>query len=77
MSHKFDFIKLLCLQCRRRFFSAGGLETHMRSMHGVRIDSANCVPSFKEPSRLAVDPPTELLELGPSTGRSTAYKFND
>ncbi|GIX97741.1 retrovirus-related Pol polyprotein from type-1 retrotransposable element R2 [Caerostris darwini] len=72
-SPRFDFLKLACLPCHRKFFSAGGLENHMFAVHDVLVQSAsdthvpadNC--TLKVQSSRKSSPP-ELLSFGPMTG---------
>ncbi|GIZ00478.1 hypothetical protein CEXT_610221 [Caerostris extrusa] len=37
---RFDFVHLTCRPCKKRFFSAGGLENHLFAVHNVRPDTS-------------------------------------
>ncbi|GIY95369.1 hypothetical protein CEXT_569981 [Caerostris extrusa] len=78
---RFDFIQLTCLQCKRRFFSAGGLENHLFAVPDVRPDTSDDHPSHDGPSSpcdmslpLSLPPP-ELLSLGATTGPPQCAPF--
>ncbi|GIY02908.1 reverse transcriptase domain-containing protein [Caerostris darwini] len=60
----FDFLKLTFLQCKRRFFSAGGLENHLYTVHDVRLDTHDD-PLLKTARSAVCDvlPPPELLSF--------------
>ncbi|GIY90127.1 hypothetical protein CEXT_154301 [Caerostris extrusa] len=49
----------------------------MRCTHGVLIESANNIPSCKEPTLSTVDPPAEFIEFGPKSwaGRPIGSPF--
>ncbi|GIY24646.1 hypothetical protein CDAR_83431 [Caerostris darwini] len=72
-SPRFDFLKLACLPCHRKFFSAGGLENHMYAVHDVLVNSStdtpvpadNCPRNVQSSSKSS---PPELLSFGPMTG---------
>ncbi|GIY22730.1 hypothetical protein CDAR_288631 [Caerostris darwini] len=80
-SPRFDFLKLTCLPCQRKFFSAGGLENHLYAVHDVRIHSSGDTPisagnppqSDNSSHNLA---PPELLSFGPMTGPPKSPPFN-
>ncbi|GIY24083.1 hypothetical protein CDAR_617771 [Caerostris darwini] len=78
---RFDFVKLSCLQCKRRFFSAGGLENHLFAVHGIRPDTSDGHPTHADhPSSCDVSlplslPPPELLSLGTTTGPPKCAPF--
>ncbi|GIY82489.1 hypothetical protein CEXT_352151 [Caerostris extrusa] len=72
---KFNFIKLVCHQCSRRFFSAGGLERHLFAVHGINLNSHDDLPPTSAHSSHVVDPPEELLRHGMSTGPPSCAPF--
>ncbi|GIY31148.1 retrovirus-related Pol polyprotein from type-2 retrotransposable element R2DM [Caerostris darwini] len=79
-SPRFDFLKLTCLPCKRKFFSAGGLENHLYAVHDVRIHSSCDTPisagnppqSDNSSHNLA---PPELFSFGPMTGPPKSPPF--
>ncbi|GIY62490.1 retrovirus-related Pol polyprotein from type-2 retrotransposable element R2DM [Caerostris darwini] len=74
-SLKFDFIKLTCLQYRRRFFSAGGFENHLFAVHGINLDSTDDVPSHRESAPQGIAPSEELFRQCPNTGPPSCAPF--
>ncbi|GIY12445.1 hypothetical protein CEXT_179211 [Caerostris extrusa] len=59
---RFDFIKLSCLQCKRHFFSASGLENHLYAAHDIRLYTPDGIPLGTGHLPLAdVVPPPELF----------------
>ncbi|GIY62506.1 hypothetical protein CDAR_495271 [Caerostris darwini] len=76
VSQKFDFVKLLSLQCRRQFFSAGGLENHLYAVHDIHLDTVDDLPTRGELSSTCVAPPEELLQFCPSTSPPSCAPFS-
>ncbi|GIY13581.1 hypothetical protein CDAR_567171 [Caerostris darwini] len=69
LCQRFDFMNLTCIECRRRFFSVGGLENHLFAVHVIRLDNSNDSPSTSGHTTIYdVIPPPELISLGPTTG---------
>ncbi|GIY48210.1 hypothetical protein CDAR_493131 [Caerostris darwini] len=79
---RFDFVKLTCLQYKRRFFSAGGLENHLFAVHNIRPDTCDDHPSHaghSSPGDVSLPlslPPPELLSLGTTTGPPKCAPFS-
>ncbi|GIX68893.1 retrovirus-related Pol polyprotein from type-1 retrotransposable element R2 [Caerostris darwini] len=70
----------LCLflsHCRRRFFSAGGLENHLYAVHGINLDTHEHTPIGTGLLPMSdVLPPSELLSMGPTTGPPKCAPFS-
>ncbi|GIY31152.1 hypothetical protein CDAR_36251 [Caerostris darwini] len=69
LCQRFDFINLTCIECRRRFYSVGGLENHLLVVHDIRLDNSNDNPSTSAQTYSHnVLPPPEMVSFGPTTG---------
>ncbi|GIY24077.1 hypothetical protein CDAR_617721 [Caerostris darwini] len=73
----FDFVKLSCVQCRRCFASASGLEFHMKDQHDIAISqNQQIVSSAPSPLKIVSVPPPELLQVGPCSGPPQCAPFS-
>ncbi|GIY63746.1 retrovirus-related Pol polyprotein from type-1 retrotransposable element R2 [Caerostris darwini] len=75
-SPKFDFVKLICHQCRRRFFSAGGLENHLYAVHDIHLDSLGDLPPHADLASVPLTLPEELVASCTNTGPPSCAPFS-
>ncbi|GIY44825.1 hypothetical protein CDAR_403761 [Caerostris darwini] len=75
-SPKFDFVKLFCRQCRRRFFSAGGLENHLYAVHNIHFDSPGDIPPRSDLASVPLALPEELVSSCTNTGPPSCAPFS-
>ncbi|GIY87961.1 retrovirus-related Pol polyprotein from type-2 retrotransposable element R2DM, partial [Caerostris darwini] len=75
-SPKFDFVKLICHQCRRRFFSAGGLENHLYAVHDIHFDSPGDIPPHADLASVPLTLPEELVASCTNTGPPSCAPFS-
>ncbi|GIY13582.1 retrovirus-related Pol polyprotein from type-1 retrotransposable element R2 [Caerostris darwini] len=75
-SPKFDIVRLICRQCKRRFFSAGGLENHLYAVHDIHLDSSSDIPPRCDLVSDRTTPSEELTSHCTNTGPPSCAPFS-
>ncbi|GIY79277.1 hypothetical protein CDAR_497831 [Caerostris darwini] len=77
LSPKFDFVQLICRQCQRRFFSAGGLENHLFAVHSIHIDASDATPARRDRTSVPLSMPADLVNACNNTGPPSRAPFTN